>query len=248
VHFDGTSTLSLHTTKTIFVGYAESTRQYRVYDPVRKAITRSHNVEFFEDERLEFEWDEQVPGHLVDFKDVDGDSGEGTSGITIPVLTPPESPVIQPENPKDLRTDQIDTASTLGGMAEARVGTPQASFPPVDKDTTLLPAEGNNHTLSEGGESNSTQPAANLPDLSGRGREPDIVPEMASSNRPVRTRRSPDRLIKTIGFSGASGSARSVLERPNIPLSFQAAIEDPIHSAEWKAAIKDQFDMLVAMW
>jgi hypothetical protein len=227
--------LDANSIKTIFVGYAESTRQYRVYDPVRKAITRSHNVEFFENERLEFEWDEQVPGHLVEFRDVDGDSDESTSGITIPILTPPESPVISPENPKD---PGMESAGTLEGMAGARVGTPKASFPLMDKDTTLLPTEGNNHTLSEGGESNSTQPATNSPDLNERGRKPDIVPEMASSNRPVRTRKSPQRLIETIGFS--------VLERPNIPLSFQAAIEDPIHSAEWKAAIKDQLDMLVA--
>jgi hypothetical protein len=46
--------LDANSIKTIFVGYAESTCQYRVYDPVRKAITRSHNVEFFKNERLEF--------------------------------------------------------------------------------------------------------------------------------------------------------------------------------------------------
>jgi hypothetical protein len=124
----------------------------------------------------------------VEFRDVNGDSDESTSGITIPILTPPESPVISLENPKDPR---MESAGTLEGMVGARVRTPKASFPLMDKDTTLLPTEGNNHTLSKGGESNSTQPATNSPDLNERGRKPDIVPEMASSNRPVRTRKSP---------------------------------------------------------
>jgi hypothetical protein len=89
----------------------------------------------------------------VEFRDVDGDSNKSTSRITIPILTPPESPVISLENPKDPR---IESAGTLEGIAGARVGTPKASFPLMDKDTTLLPIEGNNHTLSEGRESNST--------------------------------------------------------------------------------------------
>jgi hypothetical protein len=113
--------LDANSIKTIFVGYAESTHQYRVYDPVRKAITKSHNVEFFENKRLEFEWDKQVPRHLVEFRDVNGDSNKSTSRITIPILTPPESLVISPENPKD---PGIESAGTLEGMAEARVGTP----------------------------------------------------------------------------------------------------------------------------
>jgi hypothetical protein len=57
----------------------------------------------------------------VEFRDVNDDSDESTSGITIPILTPPESPVISPENPKDPR---IESAGTLEGIAKARVGTP----------------------------------------------------------------------------------------------------------------------------
>ena len=41
--------------KTVFVGYEESTRQYRVYDPVKDKLIRSSNVEFYEDRRLEFD-------------------------------------------------------------------------------------------------------------------------------------------------------------------------------------------------
>jgi hypothetical protein len=92
---------------------------------------------------------------LVEFKDIDGDanSDESTSGITILILTPPESLVISPENLKD---PGMESAGALEGMAGARVGTSKASFPLMDKDTTLLLTEGNNHTLSEGRESNST--------------------------------------------------------------------------------------------
>jgi len=57
----------------------------------------------------------------VEFRDVDGNSDKSTSGITILILTPPESPVISPENLKD---PGMESAGTLEGIAEARVGTP----------------------------------------------------------------------------------------------------------------------------
>jgi hypothetical protein len=57
----------------------------------------------------------------VEFRDVNGNSNESTSRITILILTPPESLVISLENPKDPR---IESVGTLEGIAEARVGTP----------------------------------------------------------------------------------------------------------------------------
>jgi hypothetical protein len=70
---------------TAFVGYEESTRQYRLYDPARNKIVRSHNVEFFERERLEVDWqEEETLGHLID---LDFDDDDETESVI--VLTPP---------------------------------------------------------------------------------------------------------------------------------------------------------------
>ena len=37
--------LDPNSNRTAFVGYEESTRQYRVYDPVRNLVVRSHNID-----------------------------------------------------------------------------------------------------------------------------------------------------------------------------------------------------------
>ncbi len=44
--------LDPNSVKTVFVGYEETTRQYRVYDPKKDKIIRSSNVEFYKDHRL----------------------------------------------------------------------------------------------------------------------------------------------------------------------------------------------------
>jgi hypothetical protein len=58
-------------------------------------------------------------------------------------------------------------------------------------------------------------------------------------------------LIKSIGFpsasTDASASASPALERLNIPPNYQAAIQDPIYSMEWKAAIQDELQKLISM-
>ena len=61
-------------------------------------LLRSHNIEFYEDERLGFDWKEQLDSHLVAFRNVDGDSTDSDDDIgpTVPILTPPETPVIAP--------------------------------------------------------------------------------------------------------------------------------------------------------
>jgi len=73
----------------------------------------------------------------VEFKDVNSNSNKNTSKITILILTPLKSLVISPENLKELRVNQINTVGTLRGIAEARVKTPKALFPLIDKDTTV---------------------------------------------------------------------------------------------------------------
>jgi hypothetical protein len=58
-------------------------------------------------------------------------------------------------------------------------------------------------------------------------------PEIAVANRPARNKKALDRLIETIGFA----SAKSALEQLIIPASYEAAVNDLVYSAEWKAAI-----------
>jgi len=243
--------LDPNSTKTIFVGYKESTRQYRVYDPIRNVVIRSHNIEFFEDERLEFDWKEQLNSHLVVFQDVDGDGNDSDDNISLeaPILTPPETPVMAPTVLRNVGATQEIPTNALGSMVDGRVDPPQDSSPPIVGGASLPPIGVENDTPGEEGQRDLTQPPTELPDSGRKGRKTHTQPEMASSNRPTRIRRSPDRLIESIGFpnAGASAGASPALERPNIPPNYQAAIQDPVYSMEWKAAIQDELQKLVSM-
>ncbi|TAQ83565.1 hypothetical protein B7494_g8113 [Chlorociboria aeruginascens] len=42
--------------KTIFVGYMHTTRQYKLYDPIKKRIIVATKPKFLEDKRLEWDW------------------------------------------------------------------------------------------------------------------------------------------------------------------------------------------------
>jgi hypothetical protein len=62
------------------------------------------------------------------------------------------------------------------------------------------------------------------------------LPEILVSGRPAWTRKPVDRLIETIELP----SARPALEQLNIPANYNAAINDPVYSMEWKAANQDE--------
>jgi hypothetical protein len=111
--------LDPNSTKTIFVGYEESTRQYRVYNLIRNVVIRSHNIKFFKDERLEFNWKEQLDGYLVAFKDIDSDSNDSDDDIAL-ILTPLETSVIAPTVLVNIRGQEVPT-NALRSMVDDRV-------------------------------------------------------------------------------------------------------------------------------
>jgi hypothetical protein len=117
--------LDLNSTKTIFVGYKESTRQYQVYNPIANVVTRSHNIKFFEEERLEFDWKKQLNSHLVVFKDVDSNSNSNDDiGLAPLILTPLETPVIAPTVPQNIGTSQDIPTNALKSIVGDRVNPP----------------------------------------------------------------------------------------------------------------------------
>jgi hypothetical protein len=63
--------LWIKSAKAAFVGYKDSTRQYKVCDPVLSKVVRSHNVEFFELERLDFDGKGLIDGHLITSQNAD---------------------------------------------------------------------------------------------------------------------------------------------------------------------------------
>jgi hypothetical protein len=188
--------------KTAFVGYEESARQYRFYDPARNLIVRSHNVQWYENERLDIDWNEHIDGYLTLQTD-DSDDSDSEEDTISP--TPPEE-----------RT---------GGLVRA-LFPPPSMVPRAD----LQPETDQPNMPNEPETESASVPQAESSDSR---QQSDALPEIAVSNRPARTRKPVDRLIETIGLP----SARSALERPNIPANYNAAINNPVYSTEWKAAI-----------
>jgi hypothetical protein len=102
--------------------------------------------------------------------------------------------------------------------------------PEIDQPNMLNGSEIENLALLQAESSNSRQ-------------QSHALPETAVSSCPTRNRRSLDRLIKSIGFP----SARLALERPNIPANYEAAINDPVYSIEWKTAIQDELQKFISI-
>jgi hypothetical protein len=223
---------------TAFIGYEESTRQYRLYDPARNKVVRSHNVEFFEYQRLDVDWKELVEGYLID-PDVE-DSDDETVGTEIPILTPPETPEILPvpDHPIEQGLDLgsgLQMGGISGGVGSVADGFLQAPIPSVTQGGSLQA------NSDQSGTPESISPPEPLSSETLRTPR-QATPVAAASSRPVRERRAA--LPKEDRFAP---SARTALERPNIPLSYEAAVHDPVYSVQWKAAIQDELQKLVQM-
>jgi hypothetical protein len=236
--------LDPNSSRTAFVGYEESTRQYRVYDPVRNLVVRSHNIDWYENERLDFDWNEQINGYLTAYRNDDGDSD--SDAVTL-VLTPPETPFLQATLPAQMEVGDIDNLRAL----EEPVGDLVKSLwhpPPPVREGDSRPEMDQPNVPDESGIEEAAVPEVEPPNSGQQtpnsGQQTPAPPEIAVSGRPVRDRKPVNRLIETIGLPP---SAKSALERPNIPATYEDAIHDPVYSMEWKAAIQDELQKLVSM-
>ena len=119
-------------TKTCFIGYMPTSRQYKLYDPVNKRIIVSTAPTFREDRRLQYNWAEELPGEVVTiFDPMEAPETGATEEITISIEEPehrtpsaPMSPEISPEigseAPEDdtLDTIVVDTGDLQSGDPE----------------------------------------------------------------------------------------------------------------------------------
>jgi len=64
-----------------------------VYNPVQNLIIQSHNIKFYELERLDFDWNEHIDGYLTACQNYDSDS-DNEIGAEMLILTPLETLVI----------------------------------------------------------------------------------------------------------------------------------------------------------
>jgi hypothetical protein len=123
--------------KACFIGYMPTSRQYKLYDPITKRIIVSTAPTFREDKRLQYNWDEELPGEVVTIFDP---------------WEAPESDAIEPESPAAIGAPEPENVRATGpdlavsGHAELEAEAPEEStigdLPPVGTESPEEPEIG----------------------------------------------------------------------------------------------------------
>lgn len=213
--------------KTIFVGYMPTSKQYRLYDPVTKTIIVSSNPRFEENEFWEWSSESREPGEDLDSFDpmepveIDLDELLGPDSVRQgvgPQSTEPipggEEPRVQihdPEQPRGRAGEIVRTPQETGDDMQ-----PQGAAEDRIADEMFVdePAGGPVAVRNGPRDGKRTQAGASLLPVRRSGRE----------RRPVRF----------------FDQARVVMDKPDIPLSYEAAVNDKIYGQYWKDAIEDE--------
>jgi hypothetical protein len=126
--------LDPNSTPTVFVGYEETTRQYRVYDPAKGKLIRSSNVLFYEDKRLDYKWGEQLQGEPDSPIDLD----QGPESASEPEAGPrPSTPASAPTS-LEPRTELNDSLPLELVLPPLDPGTGQAAESELDPNATPI--------------------------------------------------------------------------------------------------------------
>lgn len=217
--------LEPNSTIGVFVGYEETTRQDRVYNPERNQIIRSSNVGFKEDECLDWPWDEELEGELMDPIDLDIAPEEPEETVSIgpqgqALIEPRHSEIQAPLQPENL---EIQEPTSPEMQVSTIPGSPESSSP-----RGLIELQSDPESESEP--------------------EPEPEPELPTQPTIRRSARTPvpRRFFDEYALV-AAGQALSSPGKVPIPGSYDAAITDPQYSQQWRAAIDDELDKLGAM-
>src|SRR5271163_2446154 len=89
---------------------------------LRNMIIRSHNIMFYEHERLDFDWNERIDGYLTASRNNSGSDSDDETGV----LTPPGTPAILPQNnsnapgnaARDADRSPRNPSSTMAGWGD----------------------------------------------------------------------------------------------------------------------------------
>jgi hypothetical protein len=238
--------------KSIFIGYTETTQQYRVYLADRNMVIRSSNVIFVENEILEWNWGpSNSPGNLDEYEEAP-DLGLPTTDIsehTIRELLPTGSSVDRVDSQEiDPESDPESDSQSLSRLAENEV---EIEFPPGENEVQLELPDRNRiapifepiEPIGHGNRSRSLTPGSVI-EL-----EPqETIPEPIQDSELRRSTRSTRGIPRNRGDAFGAIAAHTAYFTGNpslggpigIPSHYQEAIQDPILGKEWRAAMEDE--------
>jgi hypothetical protein len=223
--------------KTIFVGYMPTSKQYKLYDPVTKAMLVSTSPTFEEDKFWDWSDEPEELGEDLDVLDlmqpVEFDPGELLGQATNhrgtdPQATEPdpggEEPQAQPRDqglvqPQDAAEEIVRPQQEVGDVARPQQGAGDGAQPQgADADTIIVEAP-----------SVADIEPAGVPDQGSEG-------ESSQDQGPPLVRRG-ERIKRPKKFFE---QARVATDKPNIPLSYEDAVNDKVYGQYWKDAIEDE--------
>ncbi|KAI0994024.1 hypothetical protein K3495_g14159 [Podosphaera aphanis] len=216
--------LSPTSLKGIFIGYCESTTQYRVYVPTRPGrnkVVTSANVQFFEDSF----WDRSTISH-EQYGDLETLSEE-----------PANIPTDLHSKNSDSEIDETDYSNIQSLTAPLPSLSSELSIPSTARLITVTPPSSSEPITSLEGTEARTALSSQVTSLS-----PEILPNIEEPFTPRRSKRTPKPIPPRSAWQPTPRALNVGVETP-IPQSYREAIDGP-YSNYWQAAIHDGLQSL----
>jgi hypothetical protein len=267
---------------TCLVGYMATSRQYQLYEPIRRDIIVSTAPTFHEHERLEHNWGNKEAGELVapfdpmrapegddDFPDeVDSDRGVAElserlrGSVNLNSTTPPPRASEasggdmvevserglqnQPEN-QSIRPELNEFEADEPGDLYER--SPEENVDPGDR----LPRSSPDEPVDPGDASllraspDELEPSETLVDGDTIEVAVDSATDDEDEAEDMEPRRSGRARVPTTRYPNNQYKAYRATEGVNIPKTYEAAVSDQYHRANWEQAIKEELGKLQAL-
>lgn len=240
--------------RTCLIGYMPTSRQYRLYDPVKKAILVSTAPRFIEDKRLDVRWDDLVPNfEAAPFEpteaefDVPALMNDGSREIRGEEKTP-VAPNDDDNNSDQQLQREVAQIPLNESTGEHTLEQPlpmkrQYKKAPREKKWTTFLKEPFKDFQPEVIEGRTRRSGTRLSERLQQNEAPSqVVDSNQHEDNADERRELPD--------GDDMSSERAYLanvDTIHLPISYQEAIHDPMHGPEWESAIRAELVMLQSL-
>ena len=243
--------------RTCLIGYTPTTRQYRLYDPAKKAILVSTAPRFIEDKRLDIQWGDLMPNvETAPFEpteaefDVPASINNGNKEIR-PDEESPIAPNDDDDDP-DQRLQQ-EVAQILPNESAPGERPPEPPLPtkrqykktPREKQWKTFPKEPFKDFQPEVIEGRTRRSGTRLSERLQQDAAPNQT--LGSNQHKEEADESGELVDDDDDFISPERAYSANVDTIHLPRSYQEAIHDPMHGPEWESAIQTELVMLQSL-
>ena len=240
--------------RTCLIGYMPTMRQYRLYDPIKKAVLISTAPHFVEDKRLEVNWKEIDP--LLETTPFEPTETEFN-------ILPQQNESASQDNSMRAPAEDTDSSSDQESQQGALQSPPNETATEDQLPDPQPPAR-RQYKKTQKEKQWKTFPRESFQDF-----QPEVLVERTRSSRRVptqelgpeegahqddapslsRTRPDDARIRHNIDqeHSDPENAYSASIDKIKIPGSYEEAVNDTIHGPEWQYAITMELKMLQAL-